>query len=68
MVNNSIYIIALDVDFFYSNNFEIEVIEGNKVTIKRVVLLHDKSIYELFILLTYLEEKYIYVWLKNREL
>jgi hypothetical protein len=61
MVNNSIYIIALDVDFFYSNNFEIEVIEGNKVTIKRVVLLHDKSIYELFILLTYLEEKYIYV-------
>jgi hypothetical protein len=31
-------------------------------------LLHDKSIYELFILLTYLEEKYIYVWLKNREL
>ena len=61
MVNNSIYIIALDVDFFYSNNFEIEVIEGNKVTIKRVVLLHDKSIYESFILLTYLEEKYIYV-------
>ena len=39
----------------------MEVVEGNKITIRRVILLHDRSIHEWFTLMAYLEEKYICV-------